>query len=159
MNTKSGSLQWIPGKTGLRTLLAIIAMLFAIALPPASADVPDRGEVSLSGMYQVAASNDPMFPMDRNQEWFLDFGKGIHDGISSGKLAVSLRENPKVSVRIMVWQYNPKERALLIGNETAQGSGRAVARGVWSLGIDSDAIFLLRGKSTIVLKRADSSDY
>jgi hypothetical protein len=159
MRTLSGSLQWIPGKTGFRALLTTIAILSAIFFPPASADIPDRGKVSLSGMYQVEASNDPMFPMDRNQEWFLDFGKGIHDGISSGKVAVSLRENPKVSVRIMVWQYNPRDRTLLIGNETAQGSGRAVARGVWGLGIDSGAIFLLRGECTIVLKRADPSDY
>jgi hypothetical protein len=159
MKTQSGSLQWNPGKTGFRTLLTTILIFCMAAIPSAFADIPDRGKVSLSGMYQVAASNDPMFPMDRRQEWFLDFGKGIHDGTSSGKVAVSLRENPKVSVRIMVWQYDARNSALLIGNETALGSGRAVARAVWSLGIDSGAIFLLRGKCTIVLKRADPSDY
>ncbi len=159
MKTLSGSLQWIPGKTGFRALLTTIAILSAIFFPPASADIPDRGAVSLSGMYQVAASNDPLFPMDRGQEWFLDFGKGIHDGINGGKVAVSLRQNPKVSVSIMVWQYAPRERALYIGNQAAAGSGRAVARGVWALDIDSGAVFLLRGKCTIVLKRADPSDY
>ena len=132
---------------------------FRDILPACLPDIPDRGAVSLSGMYQVAASNDPLFPMDRGQEWFLDFGKGIHDGINGGKVAVSLRQNPKVSVSIMVWQYAPRERALYIGNQAAAGSGRAVARGVWALDIDSGAVFLLRGKCTIVLKRADPSDY
>lgn len=130
-----------------------------IAFPTASADIPDRGIPALRGMYQVSASNDPLFPMDRRQEWFLDFGKGIHNGISSGKVAVSLRENPNVSVRIMVWQYVPGERALFIGSQAAEGSGRAVTRGVWTLGTDSGTVFLLRGKCTIVLKRADPSDY
>jgi hypothetical protein len=110
-------------------------------------------------MYQIASSNDPLFPMDRQQEWFLDFGKGIHDGITSGKVAVSLRENPNVSVRILVWQYFPKEKALLIGNQTAAGSGRAVAKSVWTLANDSGAVFLLREKCTIVLERAHPNDY
>jgi len=110
-------------------------------------------------MYQVASSNDPLFPMDRQQEWFLDFGKGIHGGVTSGKVAVSLRENPNVTVRILVWQYFPEKKALLIGNQTAEGSGRAVAKSAWTLTNDSDAIFLVRGRCTIVLARAAPEDY
>lgn len=151
--------QIISGKTGFRILATIIAIISSIAIQTSPADIPDRERASLSGMYQVASSNDPLFPMDRQQEWFLDFGKGIHDGITSGKVAVSLRENPNVRVRIMVWQYFPEQRALLIGNQTAAGSGRAVARGVWTLGNDSGAIFLRTEKCTIVLKRADPDDY
>ena len=59
----------------------------------------------------------------------------------------------------MVWQYFPGEKTLLIGNQTAEGSGRAVARGVWTMGNDADAIFLRRENSTIVLKRANPGDY
>lgn len=159
MKTRTELLNGYSGKPGFRTLATVIAMIAAIAIQPSPADIPDRERVSLVGMYQVVSSNDPFFPMDSRQEWFLDFGNGFRDGISSGKVAVSLRENPKVSVRIMVWQYFPEERVLLIGNQAAQGSGRAVARGVWTLGSDSGAIFLLRERCTIVLKRADPNDY
>ena len=158
MKTTSGSKQRIPRKSGFRTLAAI-AIVSATAIQANLADIPDRPPVSLSGMYQVAASNDPLFPMNSNKEWFLDFGNGITGGITSGKVAVSLRENPRVSVRVMVWQYFPGEKTLLIGNQTAEGSGRAVARGVWAMGNDSGAVFLNRGNCTIVLKRAAPGDY
>lgn len=137
----------------------MIALVSAAAIHSSVADFPDPEPVALSGMYQLVASNDPLFPKNSTQEWFLDFGKGIQNGITSGKVAVSLRENPRVSVRIMVWQYFPTEKALLIGNQTAEGSGRAVARAIWTLGNDSAAIFLQRENCTIVLKRADPQDY
>lgn len=158
MKTISEPKQGFPRKPGL-TKLAAIALVSAAGIHANLADIPDRPPVSLSGMYQVAASNDPLFPKTSAQEWFLDFGNGTQSGVTSGKVAVSLRQNPRVSVRIMVWQYFPREQALLIGNQTAEGSGRAVARGVWTMGQDADAIFLNRDNRTIVLKRADPQDY
>lgn len=158
MKTTSGPKQGIPRKSGFRTLAAI-ALVSAAAIHANLADIPDRKPVALGGMYQVAASNDPLFPKDSSQEWFLDFGNGTQSGVTSGKVAVSLRQNPRVSVRIMVWQYFPREQALLIGNQTAEGSARAVARGVWTMGNDSGAIFLNRENCTIVLKRANPGDY
>lgn len=159
MKTPTETLHGIPARTGFRILTTMIAMFSAVAIRSSSAETLNRETVSLSGMYQIASSNDPLFPMDRRQEWFLDFGKGIHAGITSGKVAVSLRENPNVSIRIMVWQHFPDEKALLIGEQTAEGSGRAVSRGVWTFVNDSGAIFLTRERRTVVLKRADPGDY
>lgn len=158
MKTLTGPKKGSHCHVGFRTLTAV-ALIFAAAIQPSFADIPDRQPIALSGMYRIAASNDPLFPMGSKQEWFLDFGTGTLDGTTSGKVAVSLRENPNVSVRIMVWQYFPRDNALMIGNQTAEGSARALVRGGWTLSSDSGAIFLLRENATIVMKRADPTDY
>ncbi|MFD2256715.1 hypothetical protein ACFSSA_08510 [Luteolibacter algae] len=143
--------------TKLKT--GVCAVISALAFQLAHADIPDRPATHLGGMYKVASSSDPLFPMNGQQEWFLDFGKGMSDGSTSGKVAVSLRQNPKVSIRIMVWQYFPEQGALLIGNQTEEGSRQAVARAVWSLANDSGKVVLLRDNSALVLNQADQSDY
>src|SRR6478752_10591619 len=107
------------------------ACFFIFSLSPTPADIPDRTSGTLKGMYQVTASTDPIFPLRENQEWFLDFGQGIRPQISSGSVAVSLRQNPNVRVRIMAWQYFPKQRVIVIGNPFAEGSRKAVAKGSW----------------------------
>ncbi len=152
--TKQGSAR----HAGFGALTAIA--LLAVATTGASfADIPDRPAVALSGMYRIEASSDPLFPMGSSQEWFLDFGTGTMDGQNSGKVAVSLRKNPNVSVRIMVWQYFPGDNVLMIGNQTGEGSARALARGGWTVSGNSTGISLVRENSMIVMKRAGPADY
>jgi len=138
---------------------ASIWIIAAISSRPAMADIPDRPKTVLQGMYKVETCNDPLFPMGKGREWFLDFGKGMSNGQTSGKVAVSLRQNPNVRVNIMVWQYFRRENVLIIGNQSAEGSGKAVARGVWTLGSDLDAVFLIAQTCNITMKTAVPNDY
>lgn len=152
----------VASKRNMKSSQKIIsAILVTIALILSSqhsaADIPDRSSrTALSGMYQVSASTDPMFPMQQNQEWFLDFGEGTRNGAFSGTVAVSLRENPNVRVRIMVWQYFPEQGTLVIGNQTNRGSKGAVARAVWNIGANSQYVVLQRHNVNVTLRRADS---
>ncbi len=125
----------------------------------AFADIPDRTASEFRGMYKVASSSDPIFPMESGQEWFLDFGTGIQSGKTSGSVAVSLRQNPHVKVRIMAWQYFPKQEQLLIGNPYSEGSRNAVAKGAWKMSGATKGVLFERGGYKVVLHRADPSDY
>ena len=107
--------------------------VFRDVVLPSRADVPDTGSREFCGMYQITSSTDPAFPMQARQEWFLDFGKGIRAGQMSGNVAVALRRNPNVKVRIMAWQYFPKQGMMVMGNPFAEGSNKAVAKGKWKM--------------------------
>ncbi len=127
-------------------------------------DVPDRDRRSmsrpaLSGMYKVAASTDPFFPAASDREWFLDFGTGVSSEKTSGKVAVSLRQNPSVKVRVMVWQVFPQTGQLYLGNQFSEGSKGAVAVADWQISNSRDSVILERGGYQIVLRRADPGDY
>lgn len=132
---------------------------FAAGGTLATADIPDAPSARFGGMYKVASSNDPIFPMQANREWFLDFGKGVTAEKMSGSVAVSLRENPKVKVRIMAWQYFPKQESLIIGNPFSEGSTQAVARGVWKMTPISNGVIFHRENFKVVLRPADPGDY
>jgi hypothetical protein len=110
-------------------------------------------------MYEVISSTDPIFPMREQRTWFLDFGKGTSSGDHSGTVAISLRQNPNVKSRIMVWQYFPEKGALLIGNQFERGSRKAVAKGVWSVGADENHVVMKRNSASVVLRKANPSDY
>jgi hypothetical protein len=156
MNTTSAS------RRIFRSLVvsASMATFAVLTVLPASADViRSQSSREFKGMYKVASSTDPIFPMGNKEEWFLDFGKGIHDGIFSGSVAVSLRRNPQVKVRIMAWQYFPQNANLLIGNTYSEGSNKAVAKGVWTMDTTSQGIVFQRGSYQVVLHRADPRDY
>ena len=107
----------------------------------------------------MAASSDPMFPMSETREYFLDFGKGIQAGKLSGSVAVSMRQNPQVQVRIMAWQYFPQEGKLVIGNPYSEGSRNAVARAMWTMRGGDNGVALNRLGYQLVLHRAASGDY
>ncbi len=136
-----------------------IAAFFTFGTQVSDADIPDRHSSGFAGMYKVAASNDPIFPMSQGQEWFLDFGTGIQQHKVSGNVAVSLRQNPNVSVRIMAWQFFPAEAALAIGNPYSEGSRNAVAKGVWAMGATDNGVIFQRGNYQVVLHPAAPSDY
>lgn len=158
------TLALIPGKINgpfgiLATMIAMVLAFSVIAIQVSSADIPDVRPADINGMYKVSQSSDPIFPMVSGKEWFLDFGDGTLDGSVSGKVAVSLRENPNVKVRILVWQYFPDERALVIGNQFEEGSGGAVAKGVWELQNDLNDVHLTRSNHSVVLARAASTDF
>ncbi|MEX1048723.1 MAG: hypothetical protein WED15_04285 [Akkermansiaceae bacterium] len=140
------------------TLNVMVAAAFAALAPFAQADLPDRAPGELRGLYKVAGSNDPIFPVTANQEWFLDFGEGITSKKMSGNVAVSLRENPSVRVRIMAWQFFPDKGNLLIGNPFHEGSSQAVARGNWQLRTTSSGAVFKRGPYQVVLHKADPAD-
>jgi hypothetical protein len=136
------------------------AVVLSMTLGSASADIPQSSSSEFRGMYKVAASNDPIFPMQANQEWFLDFGSGITQGKMSGSVAVSLRQNPHVKVRIMAWQYFPKQGVLVIGNPYSEGSKQAVAKGSWQMtATSSGGVSWDRGTYQVVLHRAERNDY
>lgn len=130
-----------------------------LTLQFAHADILAKPSGEFRGMYQISASNDPMFPLQASKEWFLDFGKGISEGKFSGNVAVSLRQNPNVKVRIMAWQYFPKQGNIRIGNPYSEGSRQAVAKGNWTMSQTSQGIQFERGTYQIVLRRADPRDY
>jgi len=136
----------------------LTASLF-FAVPSAHADVPDRGVSQISGIYKIAASNDPLFPVGQGREWFLDFGSGLTSTTSSGTVTVSLRQNPKVSVRPMVWQFFPSGSTLAIGNQYERGSTQAVAKGVWKVSQTRDGFAFDRGDVGFVLFRPEPGDY
>ncbi len=131
--------------------------IFSLSLTPA--DIPDRTSGEFKGIYQVTASTDPVFPLRENQQWFLDFGPGLRPRVSSGNVAVSLRQNPNVRVRIMAWQYFPEQGSIAIGNPYAAGSRQAVAKGVWKMSAISGGFLFQRGNYQLTLRPAHPRDY
>lgn len=141
----------------------MLGLMMMMVLQSVRADIPDRarssaGTPQVTGMYKVAASSDPFFPERQNVEWFLDFGNGTSEK-NNGKVAVSLRQNPNVKVRIMVWQMFPQNSSLVLGNQTGEGSKQAVALADWKVRNHARGIVLERGSYQIVLHRADPADY
>lgn len=142
----------------------MLGLMMMMVLQSVRADIPDRARPAaatppqLAGMYKVATSTDPFFPERQNVEWFLDFGKGTSEK-NSGKVAVSLRQNPNVKVRIMVWQMFPQNASLLLGNQTAEGSKQAVALADWKIRSHAKGVVLQRGSYQVVLHHADPADY
>jgi hypothetical protein len=162
MNTPSAlSTKTRRSNAGFTVMLGLLMMF---ALQTVRADIPDRARSSatppqLSGMYKVAGSTDPFFPERPNVEWFLDFGNGTTAQTTSGKVAVSLRQNPNVKVRIMVWQFFPQNASLLLGNQYHEGSKQAVALADWKIRSHARGVVLERGSYQVVLHRADPADY
>jgi hypothetical protein len=114
---------------------------------------PAVGEPRLQGMYQVVASNDPMFSMTDGKEWFLDFGEGLKSAKRHGNVAISMRQNPSVRVRMMVWQFYPEPRQqLVIGNPCHEGATSAVIAGHWQMKSVAGGIILERGEMRVVLR-------
>lgn len=149
--------------TSLTALVTIILVAFSFQTTRAY-DVPDRDRRTplapqLAGMYKVTASTDPFFPVASDREWFLDFGTGVSAQKTSGKVAVSLRQNPSVKVRIMVWQVYPQTGQLLLGNQFGEGSKGAVALADWQISNSSRGVVLERSGYQIVLEPAAASDY
>ena len=138
--------------------MAVLAGVVAL-IQSSHADIPDRPSDQPAGMYKVVSSNDPIFPLAPQQEWFLDFGDDPTSGKMSGNVAVSLRQNPSVRVRIMAWQYFPQQGNLLIGNLFHEGSKQAVERGNWQLRTATSGIIFERAGYQMVLHRADPADY
>lgn len=132
-------------------------MLFAPGI--AAADVTESSAGQFRGIYKVVASNDPIFPATATREYFLDFGKGVEAGKLSGSVAVSMRENPNVKVRILAWQYFPKQGSLVIGNPYSEGSRNAVAKGIWEMTGAENGVIFKRANYQVVLRRADPNDY
>ncbi len=146
----------------LRSLFTPIFALLIVFLGSSAlrADIPDRdSRISLAGMYKVSASNDPFFPIVSNHEWFMDFGTGITDRKNAGKVAVSLRQNPNVKVRIMVWQVFPGTGQLYLGNQYSEGSRNAVAVADWKISNSGNSVILERHGFRIILNQADPADY
>lgn len=142
---------------GFRAALVLFWTMFLMGGANAAVREASPADASgrLAGFYKVVASNDPQFPVTKTREYFLDFGKGIEPNRLSGSVAVSLRENPRVRVRIMAWQYFPKDASLAIGNPFAEGSRKAVAAGVWRLRVSTNGAVLRRDRYQVVLHRAD----
>lgn len=144
---------------GFGAIVAIAGVVFLTAAPLASADIPERSPGAFGGIYKVVASSDPIFPATKTTEFFLDFGKGIQAGKSSGSVSISMRKNPNVKVRILAWEYFPEQGSLVIGNPYAEGSRNAVARAVWKMnGVEGGVVFE-RGRFQLILHRADPNDY
>lgn len=139
--------------------ITLSAAVLAVSIQFSQADIPDRPAGEFRGMYKVASSNDPIFPVSGQQEWFLDFGAGTSAGKMSGNVAVSLRQNPSVRVRIMAWQFFPENGSLLIGNPFHEGSSQAVARGNWQLRATRGGVIFERGIYQVVLYPAAAGDY
>ncbi len=149
------------GLSSITSKVTAVVGAFLLVLTAASvrADIPDQPSGEFKGMYKVASSNDPIFPMDANQEWFLDFGKGVTMEKLGGSVAISLRQNPNVRVRILSWQYFPKQGNLVMGNPYSEGSRSAVAKGSWQMTGTSGGVLFSRENYRVVLKRADRNDY
>ena len=137
-------------------LVAAFTASFSLS---AYADIPDQAVRSLNGIYKVAASNDPLFPMGQGKEWFLDFGSGMTSSTSSGTVTVSLRQNPSVSVRPMVWQFFPGDSTIALGNQYERGASQAVAKGVWRISQTQGGLALDRGDVRFILFRPEPGDY
>ena len=153
--------QALKSSAGILRFLALICLVFSMAaLQPVRADIPDRdrstgSRTNLTGFYKVAASNDPFFPQAADREWFMDFAQGASGGSLSGKVAVSLRQNPHVKVRIMVWQLFPQTGTLVLGNQTHEGSKQAVAMADWKIKTSGSRVILERRGHQIVLQRSE----
>lgn len=139
---------------GMRWKPVVAAVAVSASIQFTSADTPDKKLVRLAGIYQVVSSSDPLFPIQNQQEWFLDFGKGITARESSGSVAVSLRQNPHVRVRIMAWQYFSDQESLAIGNPYAEGANKAVAAATWQVCGSSTTLDLRRDGFRVILRRA-----
>lgn len=142
----------------LRRFAALVGAVMISASTAVGADIPTQA-FSFGGIYKVIASTDPMFPATRTSEYFLDFGRGIQVDKLSGSVAVSVRRNPHVQVRIMAWQYFPDQGRMVLGNPYAEGSRNAVARGAWRMRSLSNGVIFERGSYQVVLHRADPNDY
>jgi hypothetical protein len=146
----------------LRRFVGVVALVAAISTPTLWAidlpDAPSMRSTGLGGYYKVAASNDPLFPGGDGREWFFDFGDGVRNGRSSGTVAVSLRQNPNVRVRLLVWQVFPENGTLVIGNQTEEGGKRAVALARWTIGRTATGVSLQRGNYQVSLQRAAAGD-
>lgn len=135
------------------------ALALTLTLSLSAADIPDQSSGQFRGMYKVVSSTDPIFPISQTTEYFMDFGKGIQPDKMSGSVAISKRQNPNVKVRIMAWQYFPKDGSIAIGNPYSEGSRKAVAKGVWTMRGASKGVIFERGSYQVVLQRADPADY
>jgi hypothetical protein len=137
-------------------------VLFLLIPAAVLADIPDSprfgGIPRLEGIYKVVSSTDPILPATGRQELFLDFGRGIQAGRFSGSVAISLRQNPHVKVRIMAWQYFPQHGKLVLGNPCFEGARDAVARGVWRIRGASGGVIMERDNCLVVLHCADPQD-
>jgi hypothetical protein len=141
------------------TFVAIAGAMVLAAADARASDVPVESSSALGGMYKVAVSSDPMFPTSGSREYFLDFGEGIQPGKLSGSVAVSMRQNPRVQVRIMAWQYFPEYGTLVIGNPYSEGSRNAVVRAMWTMRGANNGVALNRLGYQLVLHRAAPGDY
>jgi hypothetical protein len=160
MKTQPNAPTGNPSSTITGRLVAFItSVVFILTLQVSSADVLNKPSGEFRGMFKVTASTDPMFPIQANKEWFLDFGNGISQGKFSGSVAVSLRQNPNVKIRIMAWQYFPKKGNILIGNPYSEGSHKAVAMGDWQIRPTSEGFIFERANYQVVLRPADPRDY
>ena len=139
--------------------LVFATAMFTFSIPQAHGDIPDKPVSGLNGIYKVAASNDPLFPLNKGNEWFLDFGSGMTSNTSSGPLTVSMRRNPDVSVRMMVWQFSRNTSTLMIGNQFERGSRQAVAKGAWKVSATDEGMVLDRGGVRLILFRPEPGDY
>jgi hypothetical protein len=133
------------------------AIIFSVAVT-VRADVSDTDTGRFGGFYKVVSSTDPSVPATDTHEYFFDFGRGIQAGKLSGSVAMSVRQNPNVQVRMLVWQYFPETGKMVIGNPYAEGSRKAVALGAWQMKGLPNGVLFERGSYQIVLHRADESD-
>jgi len=146
------------GITGKFTAI-LGSVILGLSLQVSHGDIPDQSSGEFRGIYKVTSSTDPAFPTQANREWFLDFGNGISSGKFSGTVAVSLRQNPSVKVRIMVWQYFPKQGRLIIGEQAHEGARTAVALGNWQMAPASRGVTFERENYRVVLHQVDPRDY
>jgi hypothetical protein len=140
---------------------ALVATAAFSMAPVLHADIPDKPfaqRSGLSGYYKVAANTDPFFGSKPDREWFLDFGEGVLAGKTSGSVAVSMRENPNVKVKLLVWQLDPTTRTLIVGAPTEDGSRKAVALAQWQVVPTLNGVTLLRGDYEVSLRRANSGE-
>ena len=137
--------------------VASVCAILLVTADQSRAGIRSSGS-EFQSFYQVVSSNDPLFPMDRGQEWFLDFGRMDSAGMTHGSVSVSLRQNPNLRIRIFSWQYYPKTAILVIGNPTEPGSNQAVVRAYWRMLTTQAGIRLERGQHHVTLCRADPSD-
>lgn len=97
---------------------------------------------ALHGLYRIRSSTDPAFPLDNNQDWFFDFAHGADS--SSGTLALTLRQNPNLRVRLLVWQFFPDSATLRLGRASARSSHEAITAATWQLARGAAGSLLLR---------------
>lgn len=143
---------------------ALVSVIIISAAVTVRADVSDTatdtdiGTGRFGGFYKVVSSTDPSVPATETHEYFFDFGRGIQAGKLSGSVAISVRQNPNVKVRMLVWQYFPETGKMVIGNPYAEGLRKAVALGAWQMKGLPNGVLFERGSYQIVLHRADEGD-
>ena len=148
---------------GATRKLASTAGVFFFVATAMVANADDKFDLRPStaapmGYYKVTQSSDPLFPQGANKEWFLDFGNALTRGHTSGTVAVSMRENPKVRVRILVWQLYRENGTLVIGNQTEEGSSRAVPLASFQVTSLPSGLLLQRDNYQVSLQRAAEAD-